>query len=153
MELVREIETMDLPRLAELLEKVFGDSKYTDIKRLGGMTNHSYKITREDGQAYLVRLPGEGTEEMINRLDERKSTELGCKLGIDAELFYFGDDGRKVMRFIKNPQPMNEEVMRRKENLVQAAAIFKKLHTCGVDTGVRFEVFEMAELYENPMRG
>ncbi len=148
MELVREIETMDLPRLAELLEKVFGDSKYTDIKRLGGMTNHSYKITREDGQAYLVRLPGEGTEEMINRLDERKSTELGCKLGIDAELFYFGDDGRKVMRFIKNPQPMNEEVMRRKENLVQAAAIFKKLHTCGVDTGVRFEVFEMAELYE-----
>lgn len=52
------------------------------------------------------------------------------------------------MRFIHNPQPMSEEIMRRKENLRQAAEIFRKLHTCKEDTGVRFEVFEMASLYE-----
>lgn len=151
-ELVREIEQVDLPKLKALLAEVFGDNAWKDIQRLGGMTNHSYKITRNDGEEYLVRIPGDGTEEMINRSDERKSTELGCKLGIDSELLYFGDDGRKVMRFIPNPQPMSEEVMRRKENLCQAAAIFRKLHTCGVDTGVRFEVFEMAELYERIIR-
>lgn len=151
-ELVREIEQVDLPKLKALLAEVFGDNEWKDIQRLGGMTNHSYKITRNDGEEYLVRIPGDGTEEMINRSDERKSTELGCKLGIDSELLYFGDDGRKVMRFIPNPQPMSEEVMRRKENLCQAAAIFRKLHTCGVDTGVRFEVFEMAELYERIIR-
>ena len=151
-ELVRQIEQEDIPKLKELLELVFSDGEYKEIERLGGMTNHSYKITRCDGQEYLVRIPGEGTEEMINRLDERKSTELGCKLGIDSELLYFGDDGRKVMRFIPDPQPMNEEVMSRKENLLQAAEIFHRLHTCGVDTGVRFEVFEMADLYEKIIR-
>ena len=112
------------------------------------MTNHSYKITREGGHEYLVRLPGNGTEEMINRLDEKKSTELACRLGIDSKLLYFGDDGTKVMEFIRNPQPMSEEIMRRKENICQAAEIFHRLHNSGVDTGVRFEVFEMAALYE-----
>ena len=151
-ELVRQIEETDIPQLKELLKEVFEDGEWKDIERLGGMTNHSYKITRKDGKEYLVRLPGEGTEEMIVRSDERKSTELACKLGIDAPLYYFNDDGRKVMGFIHDPQPMSEEVMRRKENLVQAAEIFHKLHTCGENTGVRFEVFEMADLYEKIIR-
>ena len=151
-ELVREIEAVDIPKLKDLMNLVFGNEEWKDIQRLGGMTNHSYKITRNDGEEYLVRIPGDGTEEMINRLDERKSTELGCNLGIDSPLLYFGDDGRKVMKFIHNPQEMNEEVMRLQENLLQAAAIFHKLHTCGVDTGVRFEVFEMAKLYEKIIR-
>ena len=147
-ELVREIEDADLPQLHQLMEEVFGDGEWKDIERLGGMTNHSYKITRADGEEYLVRIPGEGTEEMIVRSDERKSTELGCDLGIDSPLLFFGDDGRKVMKFISDPQPMSDEVMRRPEIIKQAAEIFRKLHTSGVDTGVRFEVFEMADLYE-----
>lgn len=151
-ELVREIEAVDIPKLRELMKQVFGDEEWKDICRLGGMTNHSYKITRNDGEEYLVRIPGDGTEEMINRLDERKSTELGCRLGIDSPLLFFGDDGRKVMKFIHDPQEMNEEVMKKMENLRQAAAIFHKLHTCGEDTGVRFEVFEMADLYERIIR-
>lgn len=151
-ELVRKIEKEDIPKLRELFRCVFPDAKYTSIERLGGMTNHSYKVTRSDGQEYLLRLPGEGTEEMINRLDERKSTELACKLDIDSPLLYFDDTGRKIMRFIHDPQPMSEAVMRREENLKQAAELFHRLHTCGEDTGVRFEVFEMADLYERIIR-
>ena len=147
-DLVRKIEEEDIPKLHELMGLVFEDTEWSGIERLGGMTNHSYKITRNDGKEYLVRIPGDGTEEMINRLDERKSTELACSLGIDSELLYFGDDGRKVMRFIHNPQPIDESVMQKDENILQAANIFRKLHTCGIDTGVRFEVFEMAALYE-----
>lgn len=151
-ELVRAIEAEDLPKVKALLETVFQSGEYSDIQRLGGMTNHSYKVTRADGEKYLVRLPGEGTEELINRQDEKKSTELACRLGIDSELLYFGDDGKKVMKFIPDPQPMDESVMKREENLRQAAQIFRRLHTCGEDTGVRFEVFEMAEAYKKIIR-
>lgn len=152
-DLKRKIEAADLPQLHEIMKIVFNDEAWKTIERLGGMTNHSYKITREDGQEYLVRIPGDGTEEMINRLDEKKSTELACGLGIDSPLLFFSDDGRKVMEFIHDPQPMTEEVMKRPENLKQAAEIFHRLHTCGADTGVRFEVFEMATLYEKIIRG
>lgn len=147
-ELVREIVQTDIPKIKELLRKSKHSERYADIQRLGGMTNHSYKVTLEDGSELLVRIPGEGTEEMINRSDERKSTQLACDLKIDSELLYFGDDGTKVMTFIHNPQPMNNMVMKARGNLRQAAEIFHRLHTCGVDTGVRFEVFEMAALYE-----
>ena len=151
-ELVREIEQVDLPVVKELLAKAGKEKDYEKISRLGGLTNHSYKVTLKNGEELLVRIPGEGTEKMINRLDERKSTELACKLGIDSELLYFGDDGTKVMKFITNPQPMNNSVLKKNENIKQAAEIFHKLHTCGVNTGVRFEVFEMAELYEKIIR-
>ena len=151
-ELIRQIEEKDIPLVKEILYKVFSDDNYNDILRLGGMTNHSYKVTRNDGEEYVVRIPGEGTEELINRFDERKSTQLACRLGIDSELLYFGDDGAKVMRFICDPQPISEGIMQKRENLVQAAAIFRKLHTCGIDTGVRFEVFEMVDLYERLIR-
>ena len=56
------------------------------------------------------------------------------------------------MKFIPDPQPMDESVMKREENLRQAAQIFRRLHTCGEDTGVRFEVFEMAEAYKKIIR-
>jgi len=151
-ELIREIEQADIPKIAELMTRVFGDGDYRQISRLGGMTNHSYRVIRNNGKEYLFRLPGEGTEKLIDRRDERKSTELACSLGIDSELLYFDDDGCKVMTFIKDPQPMDEAVMRREENIIQAANIFNKLHNCGVDTGVRFEVFEMARLYEELIR-
>lgn len=147
-ELVREIVEADLPKVKDLLIKANLDPDYSKIERLGGMTNHSYKVKYENGEEYLVRIPGEGTEEMINRQDERKSTTLACDLKIDSELLFFGDEGTKVMRFISDPQPMSADVLKKSENLVQAAEIFHRLHYSGVDTGVRFEVFEMAALYE-----
>ena len=148
-ERVNQIVLEDLTTASDLLKQVFdGDGTFTMIERLGGMTNHSYRTRRCDGSEYVVRIPGEGTEEMINREDERKSTELACKLGIDSELLWFGEDGTKVMGYIRDPQPMSEATLRRPEVLAQAAKIFHTLHTCGEDTGVRFEVFEMAALYE-----
>ena len=84
-ELVREIEKEDIPKINTALKNVHGVG-ISHINRLGGMTNHSYKVTLETGEELLVRIPGEGTEEMINRGDEYKSTKLACDLKIDSEL-------------------------------------------------------------------
>ena len=151
-ELVRELVEEDIPHVRELLVKAGKPGSFVSIERLGGMTNRSYHVVLDDGEELLVRIPGEGTEEMINRSDERKSTELACRLGIDTELLWFGDDGTKVMRFICNPQLVDESVMKRKEVMTQAAAIFRRLHSCGEDTGVPFGVFDMAALYERIIR-
>ena len=43
-ELKREIEEADIPQIKELVAKVRGDEEIKDIARLGGLTNHSYKI-------------------------------------------------------------------------------------------------------------
>ena len=146
--LIRELQKDDIPTIIALLQLVLGTGDYLSISRLGGMTNRSYKVTMKNHAEYLVRIPGFGTEKLINRLEERKSNELACKLGLDSKLLYFSDDGKKVMTFIPNVQETTKEQLKKMENISQAANIFRKLHTCGEDTGVRFEVFEMASMYE-----
>ncbi len=141
------MEKAENTAVKELLYKVLKTDDYSAISRMGGLTNRTYKVT-VNGDDYVVRIPGEGTEELINRRDEMVSTRLACDLGVDAELLYFGDDGSKVTRYIKDAVTMSSETLKDDENIKRMADIFKKVHTSGVNTGVPFEVFEMASGYE-----
>ena len=146
--MAKEILEQDLGKVSALLQKVLGVGTYQSIARMGGLTNHTYHVTMDDGKEYVVRIPGEGTEEMIVRSDEKRSTTLACDLGIDARMLYFGDDGSKVTEYIPNAVTMSSTTLHEPEHIDQMAAIFRKLHTCGKDTGVPFEVFDMAASYE-----
>ena len=143
-----EIIKKDLASVAELLHKVLGKSDYSDIRRLGGLTNHTYHVMFANGEEYVVRIPGEGTEELIVREDEKKSTQLACKLGVDAPMLYFGENGAKVSEYLKNAQTMSAETIKNATHIAQVAEIFRIMHDCGEDTGVPFEVFDMAAGYE-----
>ena len=146
--MAKEIIIDDIPIVKELMLKVLGTDKYADLSRMGGLTNHTYKVTLENGKEYVVRIPGEGTEEVIVRSDEQISTKLACDLGVDAKMLYFGEDGSKVTEYIKNAVTMSADSLKNPERIKQIAEIFIKMHTCGVDTKVPFEVFEMAASYE-----
>lgn len=145
---MREIVEKDIEQVNALIKKVLAKNGYKTIQRMGGLTNHTYHVTLDDGSEYVVRIPGEGTEELINRSDEKKSTELACKLGVDANLLYFGDDGSKVTEYIKDAVTMSSETLHKPENIKLMAEVYKKMHTCGQSTGVPFEVFDMAAGYE-----
>ena len=101
---------------------------------------------------YVVRIPGEGTEELIVREDEKVSTELACRLGIDAKCLFFGKDGAKVTEYIPGAVTMSAELMKRERHIEQVAEIFIKLHNCDEDTEIPFEVFDMAAGYEKIIR-
>lgn len=146
--MAREIVQQDISKVKDILFGVLGTSDYEKIERMGGLTNHTYHVWLENGEQYVVRIPGEGTEELIIREDEKISTKLACDLGIDARLLYFGDDGSKVTEYIKDAITMSAGTIGKEEHIHQIADIFRKLHTCGVDTGVPFEVFDMAANYE-----
>ena len=51
------------------------EDEISHVKRLGGMTNHTYAVEVK-GKKLLVRLPGEGTEQLLNRNDERISAPI-----------------------------------------------------------------------------
>ncbi|HAX53178.1 MAG TPA: hypothetical protein DCX82_14810 [Lachnospiraceae bacterium] len=143
----------DLPQINKVLKKLTADTSCIKMERMGGMTNHSYHVLMDNGENLAVRLPGDGTEKLICRPDEKVSTELACSLDIDSDLLYFGEDGTKVSKYIEDAVTMSPESMRKKENILQAAGILKALHTCGADTKVPFEVFDMAANYEKIVMG
>jgi len=145
---MRDIIEKDILPIKKLLKDVLGIDSFEKIERMGGLTNHTYHITLSDGKEYVVRIPGEGTEQLIIRSDEMVSTKLACDLGIDAKLLYFGNDGSKVTEFIPDAVTMSSESLKEERHIIQIADIYKKIHNCGVDTGVPFEVFDMAAGYE-----
>lgn len=128
------------------------DIKSVKIQRLGGLTNRNYKIETNTGD-FVIRLPGEGTEEMINRKDEYICTNLATQLNIDSQLIYFDDKkGIKISRYIQNAETMNPDLVRKKDNMKAIAETFKKLHTCGETVPVVFDVFEKIEHYEKLLK-
>ena len=138
----------DTIRIKELLFRVLGVYDYAKLERLGGLTNRTYKVTLRDGRAFVVRLPGEGTEALINRENERTSTLLACKLGIDTDLLFFNGNGEKVSVCIPQAVTLSADTMKQKSNLVKASQLLHQLHTCNTDTGIPFDVFDMAASYE-----
>ena len=142
----------DIPQIKRLLWDVLQVSDYRQIERLGGLTNHTYKVELDDGRMYVVRLPGEGTEELINRSDEKISTQLACELGIDAQLLHFGPTGEKVTCYIDGAHTLSATSFADENVLRRVAKVFRILHTSGADTNVPFDVFEMAAGYERIIR-
>ena len=62
----------------ESLKELVSECLNVDIKQvkhiaaIGGMTNKNYKVMIDD-QNYVLRVPGNGTEKMISRVDEIKN--------------------------------------------------------------------------------
>ena len=138
-----------LKEIEILLNKILNVPEIVDYTRLKGLTNESYLVTDIKNDKYVIRFPGKGTEKIINRKNEKISTELACEIGIDSKLYYFDDNtGIKITEYIDKSQTMSAEALRKNDNILLIAEVLKNLHSCGVDTGVSFDVISMAECYE-----
>lgn len=149
---MKSVDVHDIEQIKNLLTEVFGSCSYLHIERLGGMTNHTYKVDLTEGRTYVIRIPGEGTEKLINRANERVSTQLACALGIDSPMVYFGERGEKVTHYISGAKTMDPVALRRNNIMKKATDVLRTLHTSQQTTGVPFDVFDMADSYENIIR-
>jgi len=72
--------------VAEILKEVLdvSESEITNVQALGGMTNINYQASVSNEQ-YIVRIPGLGTDQLINRREEKNNLEIGVQLGINPE--------------------------------------------------------------------
>lgn len=73
-----------------------------------GMTNHSEVINIE-GKKYLVRTPGEGTDKLINRKQEKYIYSVIKDLHISDDVVYINaDTGVKITKFIEDTHNCNK---------------------------------------------
>ncbi|MEH7120960.1 NTP transferase domain-containing protein [Neobacillus vireti] len=143
----REIFIKD--HLMEALGLAYEDIE--DIQPFGGMTNKNFKVVIK-GKEYVLRIPGNGTESMINRKEEKFNAALVSQLGIDTELIYFNEEtGIKIAELIPGAETFNSEMCKRQVNMEMVTANFRKLHTSGLQMANSFDVFEKMEEYERLM--
>ncbi len=67
-----------------------------------GLTNTSF-VFEVKGDKYVYRHPGEGTESIISRKNEKKSLELASSIGVDATFIYMNEkEGWKISHFVED---------------------------------------------------
>lgn len=131
-------EALELPN-AEI--KIIGIS--------GGMTNLNYHVLI-DSVSYIVRVPGNGTKHIINRVEEKKNLELGTAIGINPELRYFNvNTGLKITKKIENARTVTKYIAENEAFMKSITVIFRRLHNSNKVMGNKFKLFELMTTYEN----
>lgn len=112
-----------------------------------GMTNKSYCIELKNGTKYFLRLPGLGTEKLVNRLKEKEVYDSLKKsnLNISDEVLYFNINGIKLTKYINHRKATFADISTCMKSL-------KKLHDADIQEGRYFNLKSEILYYEKLMK-
>lgn len=127
----------------------FGDWQ-GDVERLGGLTNLVFRMND-----LCLRIPGQGTEEYIDRANEGVATREAAAAGVSPELLHFDPEtGVMLTRFVDHAVTMTPDGFRtRKGSPARAAQVLRRLHESGAVFPFRFELFGMIDDYLDVLSG
>jgi thiamine kinase-like enzyme len=115
-----------------------------EIQRLGGLTNRVYALGE-----FVLRIPGKGTEDYINRGNEMVMAREAAAAGVSPALIH-GDaaTGIMVTTRIDGATTLSPEGFKSIPGAVaRAGGALCKLHTSGRTFPSRFELFAMIDDY------
>lgn len=129
--------------------KVFGCSN-EDIKDINtlkkGMTNRSYIFAVKD-KRYIMRIPGEGTEQLINRKEEAEVYNTIKGYNICDELFYINpENGMKISAFVENSRCCDAQ---NEEDLQKCMKKLRDFHNLKLKVNHEFNIYEKIDFYES----
>lgn len=118
------------------------------IERLGGLTNLVHRVVTPH-EEIVVRIPGEGTEEYIDRAVEATNAAAAYRAGVAPEVLWVdASSGIMVTRSVPGVTTMSPELFKtRAGSPTRAGKALAKLHRSGVAFDFRFELFAMIENY------
>lgn len=132
---------------------VFGciPSEITNIAMMKkGMTNRSFLFSYS-GNKYIMRLPGEGTDKLINRQQESMVYKALKDKRISDELLYINKaNGFKITKFIEGARTCNPFSV---EDIVKCMNKLRCFHDLRLRVGHDFDIFAQIEFYESLWRG
>jgi len=117
--------------------------------RLGGLTNLVYRI-ETTGENLIVRIPGEGTEDYIDRATELHNARAAYQAGVSPEILWAnGKSGVMISRCIEAVTMTPDLFSQRTGSPARAGVALAKLHGSGEEFQFRFELFAMIDDYLN----
>ena len=116
-------------------------------RRLAGLTNLNH-LVEHDGR-YVVRLPGAGTSEYIDRRAEAVAARVAADAGVNAEVVFYDDsDGLMVTRFVDGAVTMDAARFADLGAVGRAAVVLRRLHASGRRFATDFKLFPMIDEYK-----
>lgn len=119
--------------------------KYSILE--GGFTNKTYLIYSE-GKKYVLRVPGVGTNEYINRSFEIENMNTISKLNITPNMYYVNiEDGIIISEYIEGNVPIENKDINDDFKLKLICKTLSKLHSSNIKLSNTFDVIEMKRQY------
>lgn len=148
--LCRKEDPFDQENLLSHLSHIFPnvDVGSAEIIQIGGMSNKNFKVLF-NGCEYVLRVPGNGSEGMVDRSNEEFNAIEGCKMGVSPTIRYFNPQtGVKLADFIVNAETLNAATIQRHDNMRKVAEIYRKLHNSQIRLKNEFNIFHEIEKYD-----
>jgi len=143
-------ETVELARktIANLPVFAGADAQSMPVTRLGGLTNLVFRV-EHNNDVLCLRLPGEGTDEYIDRKIEAHNAKAAARAGVSPQLVFADPDtGIMVSKFLDGFETMTPDIFTSKKGAAaRAGTAFAKLHNSGETFDFRFELFSMIDDY------
>lgn len=124
--------------------------KPSEIESIGmlkkGMTNKSYLLTTKNGEKYIIRTPGAGTDKMLNRSEEKECYRVLKGHDITQEPIYIdSNNGIKISTFIEDAHVCN---VNNPSDIMKCMQLLRTLHVKNLSVPFYFDLKEHITLYE-----
>ncbi|MDO4607810.1 MAG: NTP transferase domain-containing protein [Clostridia bacterium] len=126
-------------------------SDITDITVLKkGMTNRSFLFCT-GGKKYIMRIPGEGTDMLINRREEAAVYNTLAGKNICDNIAYINpDNGYKITEFLSDARVCDPDSQ---DDLTKCMSRLRDFHNAALTVEHKFDIFGQIEFYESLWNG
>lgn len=133
-------------KIMQSLDIVEKSEKITEILLIGnGSTNRSY-LVRTNKNNYVLRIPGKGSNEMVDRYLEKEIYDLISGYGISDEVVYLNpENGIKISIYCENARFLD---LTKKDEIKAFLRTVKKLHSLKFKCSSKYDFYEYIEKYE-----
>ena len=122
-------------------------SEIVDITVLKkGMTNRSFLFTCRN-KKYIMRIPGEGTDQLINRREEAQVYEVIKGRGICDDIAYINpENGYKITEFLEGSRVCDAD---NSDDLKACMKKLREFHGLNLVVDHEFDIFGQIDFYES----
>lgn len=115
-----------------------------------GMTNRSFLFTCNQ-QKYIMRIPGEGTDQLVNRQNEADVyAAIKDKHLCDNPVYLNLNNGYKITKFLDNVRTCDSN---NEEDLKKCISLLRKFHRMHLQVNHDFDLFDHLNFYERLWNG
>lgn len=115
-----------------------------------GMTNRSFLFSCQ-GEKYIMRIPGEGTNHLIDRQKEEQVYRTILGKGLCDDVIYINaSNGYKITKFIENARVCDPFA---KEDVIACMKKLRSFHEQKLTVEHEFDLFAQIQFYESLWQG
>ena len=137
----------------DVIAQVFdcGTQEITEISVLKkGMTNRSFLFSCRGGK-YIMRVPGEGTDKLIDRRQEAAVYAAISGKGLcDDPVYIDPDTGYKITRYLEGVRVCDADSVK---DLRRCMKKLRDFHEMALSVGHEFDIFGQIDFYESLWNG